>query len=370
MAGLTVSVRVGLVIRRWQFQGINQPECYARTLSSTPTKKSGADAYLALAAVSLFWGTTYLAIRISLEAFPPFYLIAIRYTISGLLMLLGAVVFGAHIPRGRELWQTVVTGIVTIGVGNGCLAYAEQWVPSGLAALFITTSPFWMVGVDAILPQGKQPRASTLGGLLVGIGGVGYLILPTAIHEGLGSRTLVGFFILQLGTAGWITGALLQRRVAAKAHSFVTGAIQQLATGIAMCIPSVLFEKAPTTIPVRPGLAVLYLVLFGSTIGYSSFVYAMARLPVAVVSIYTYLNPIVAVSLGWLFYREPFGIRELIAMLIIFAGVALVKWSESNQPSGGGVPSTGEQERAKNSAQTGEQGQYEEDRDQRHQQIH
>ena len=338
-------------------------------MSSTPPKKSGADAYLALAAVSLFWGTTYLGIRISLEAFPPFYLIAIRYTISGALMLIAAALYGARIPRGRELWLTSATGIISIALGNGCLAYAEQWVPSGLASLFLTTSPFWMVGVEALLPGGKRPLRSTMGGLLVGIGGVVYLILPTALHEGLGSRILTGFFILQLGTAGWITGALLQRRVASRSHSFLSGAIQQLATGLAMFIPSLLFEKAPSAIPLRPGLAVAYLVLFGSVIGYSSFVYAMARLPVAVVSIYTYINPIVAVSLGWLFYREPFGMRELIAMAIIFGGIALVKWSESAKASGG-LPAAHQQQRAENAAQPWQQGEHEEDRHQSHEQAH
>jgi drug/metabolite transporter (DMT)-like permease len=284
---------------------------------------------LALAAVSLFWGTTYLGIRISLEALPPLYLIAIRYTISGSIMLIGAKIAGVHLPTGSELRQTALCGIISIGIGNGCLAIAEQSIPSGLAALFITTAPFWMIGIDALLPHGAKPRGATLRGLLVGLAGVAYLILPTTIHEGFGGRTLIGFGILQIGNAGWILGALLQRRVPTRAHPFVAGAVQQLATGLTMFIPAAIFEKMPHSIPLRPGLAVVYLVFFGSIVGYSSFVYSMARLPVAMVSIYTYVNPVVAVFLGWLFFREPFGTRELTAMLVIFFGIALVKWSES-----------------------------------------
>jgi len=119
----------------------------------------------------------------------------------------------------------------------------------------------------------------------------------------------------------------LQRRQRSNVHPIVSGAIQQAATGVFMFLPASLVERFPAHVALRPGLAVIYLVLFGSVVGYSSFVYAMDKLPVAIVSIYTYVNPMVAVFLGWLFYREPFGIRELIAMAVIFAGIAIVKFS-------------------------------------------
>ena len=278
-----------------------------------------------------FWGTTYLGIRISLEGLPPLYLIAIRYVISGSLLVLGARIGGAYLPRGRELIATAVCGITCIGIGNGCLAIAEEWIPSGLAALFYTTTPFWMVGIDALLPGGRKPLASTLAGLSVGLLGVVYLIFPAAIHEGMRGRTLAGFLILQLSALGWVAGSLLQKRVETRAHPFVTGAVQQLAAGLAMFVPAACFEKMPSAVPLRPTLAVTYLVVFGSIIGFSSFIYCMSRLPVAVVSIYTFVNPVVAVFLGWLFFREPFGYRELMAMTIIFVGIALVKWSELNR---------------------------------------
>ncbi len=276
-----------------------------------------------------FWGTTYLGIRISLESLPPLYLIAIRYVISGSILLLAARIGGAHLPRGRELMLTAVCGIICIGIGNGCLAIAEEWIPSGLAALFYTTSPFWMVGIDALLPGGRKPLGSTIAGLSVGLFGVAFLIFPAAAHEGVHGRTLAGFLILQLSGIGWVAGSLLQKRVEARAHSFVSGAVQQLAAGLATFVPAAFFEKMPSSIHLRPALAVAYLVIFGSIVGFSSFIYCMSRLPVAIVSIYTFVNPVVAVFLGWLFFREPFGYRELIAMFIVFLGIALVKWSES-----------------------------------------
>jgi drug/metabolite transporter (DMT)-like permease len=289
-------------------------------------------AYVALIAVCFFWGTTYLGIRIALESLPPVYLIAIRYTISGSILLLAAAFGRFHLPRGRELFFTAIYGIITIGVGNTLLAVAELIIPTGLAALFYTTSPFWMVGVDAILPGGKRPLLSTLAGLIVGVIGVVFLVFPAILHEGFHGRTFTAFLLLEVAAIGWVVGSLLQKRVVVRAAPFVTGAVQQLAAGLALFLPAATFEKLPHTISLRSELAIAYLVVFGSIVGYTAFIYSITRLPVALVSIYTFVNPIVAVFLGWLFLREPFGLRELAAMLIVFIGIALVRWSEASRP--------------------------------------
>lgn len=287
--------------------------------------------YAALAAVCLFWGTTYLGIRIAVETIPPLYMISIRYIISGAILLIAAALGSARLPRGRELVYTAICGIICIGIGNGFLATVEQWIPSGLAALFYATSPFWMVGIDAILPGGRRPRGASVFGLIVGIAGVIYLVLPAARGEGITGRTVAGFLLLQVSGIGWALGALLQKRVRTQTAPFLSGAVQQLAAGLAVGIPALLFERVPHAVSLRSELAVAYLVVFGSIIGFSSFIYSMARLPVALVSIYTFVNPIVAVFLGWLLLHEPFGYRETIAMAIIFAGIALVRWSEMNR---------------------------------------
>jgi drug/metabolite transporter (DMT)-like permease len=288
-------------------------------------------AYAALIVVCLLWGTTYLGIRIALESLPPVYLIAIRYTISGSILLIAAAFGGFYLPRGRELFYTAVYGIICIGVGNTLLAIAELVIPSGLAALFYTTSPFWMVGIDSILPGGQRPLLSTLAGLIVGVTGVVFLVLPAILHEGFHGHTFTGFLLLEIAAVGWVFGSLLQKRVVVRAAPFVTGAVQQLAAGLALFLPAAKFEKLPHTISLRSELAIAYLVVFGSIIGYTAFIYSITRLPVAIVSIYTFVNPIVAIFLGWLFFREPFGFRELGAMLIIFIGIALVRWSEASR---------------------------------------
>jgi drug/metabolite transporter (DMT)-like permease len=288
-------------------------------------------AYSALVAVCFFWGTTYLGIRIALETLPPVYLIAIRYTISGGILLLAAAWGGFRLPRGRELLYTALCGIICIGVGNTFLAIAELFIPSGLAALFYTTTPFWMVGIDALLPGGKRPLLSTLAGLCVGLLGVIFLVLPAARQEGFRGRTFSGFLLLELAAVGWVLGSLLQKRVRARALPFVSGAVQQLAAGLALFLPAAKFEKLPHAVSLRSELAVAYLIVFGSIVGYTAFIYSMTHLPVAVVSIYSFVNPVVAILLGWLFFREPFGLRELAAMLIIFIGIALVRWSEASR---------------------------------------
>jgi drug/metabolite transporter (DMT)-like permease len=292
-------------------------------------------AYVALVMVCFFWGTTYLGIRVSLEGIAPFYLIAIRYVISGGVLLLAAALAGMKLPRGRELGLTSVCGMICITIGNGALVYAELYIPSGLAALFYTTAPFWMVAVDALLPRGAKPLATTLGGLSVGVLGVAFLVYPAAVHEGFGGRTLPGFLLLQLSAAAWVTGALLQRRVATKAEPLVIGALQQFAAGLAAFVPAALFEKAPHHLAMRPAVALVYLITIGSIVGYTAFIYAMTHLPVAVVSIYMFVNPVIAVFLGYVFFREPFGYRAATAMLIIFAGIAVVRWSETTGRASG-----------------------------------
>ncbi len=282
-------------------------------------------AYLALAAVCFFWGTTYLGIRIAIESLEPSVLMAVRYSISGFILLAVAYFSKAHLPSGRELGYTALFGVMIIGAGTGCLVYAELWLPSGLASVFITLSPFWMVGIDALIPGGERLHAPTIFAMLVGLAGTALLVAPEVMREGFGGPLLRGFVLLQVGAAGWCLGSILQRRHQTTVHPVVTGAVQQLATGLAFALPAFLTKPHPSAWTGRSLGAVAYLIVFGSIVGYSAYIIALERLPVSVVSIYNYVNPVIAVFLGWLFFREHIGLQEAFAMLIIFFGVALVK---------------------------------------------
>ena len=282
-------------------------------------------AYTALGLVCFFWGTTYLGIRMALESFPPLVLVSVRFLISGSILLAFAAARGMELPKGRELAIAAGCGMLTLGIGNSCLVWAETYVPSGIAGLIVTISPFWMVGLEALLPGGERPHLPALTGMLVGLGGAALLLAPNAATGVFDRKLIIGFLILQLGAAAWTSGSLIQRRQPIRAHPVIIGAVQQAAAGLAFLPAALLAPQAAVHWNARGVTALIYLVIFGSIVGYSAYVYALDRLPVSVVSVYAYVNAIVAVGLGWLFYREPFGTRQAIAMTVIFLGVWMVK---------------------------------------------
>lgn len=281
---------------------------------------------MALFAVYFFWGTTYLGIRMALEAIPPVLLIGSRFILSGAILLIAATLYGAKFPRGRELKLTALYGLIALGGGNGTLVFSEQWIPSGIAALFVTTSPFWMVGIDAIRGAGETISKRTLTGIAIGFLGIVVLVGPAAVGAGMGPGLIQAFLILQVGCFCWCLGSVLQKSLRTTAHPIVSGAIQQFATGLVVLPMSLFADEHPVNWSSRGIWAAAYLVVFGSIVGYSAFAYAMEHLPVPVVSTYAYVNPIVAVALGWVFYREPFGLREAFAMALVIVGVVIVKY--------------------------------------------
>ncbi|HXJ39338.1 MAG TPA: EamA family transporter [Bryobacteraceae bacterium] len=282
-------------------------------------------AYLALAAVCFFWGTLYLGIRIAVEAFPPMILMGGRFLAAGAVTLLVAAGCNAKMPSFREFRVSSFYGVITLGLGVGTLAIAVQWIPSGLAAILTTTTPFWMIGIEALLRGGERPNLPTLAGILVGMGGALLLVVPGAMQQGWSGSILVSFLVLQLGCGGFALGSILERRHDTTTHPIVNGAVQELATGIAFLIPAFLLPHNPVHWSFRALAVVLYLIVFGGIVGYSCYLYAMKHLPVSLVSIYTYVNPVVAVVVGSIIYGEKVGTLEIIAMIIIIAGVLTVK---------------------------------------------
>ncbi len=271
----------------------------------------------------------------SLETFPPLVLLSTRYMLSGSITLLFALAKGSQLPRGRELAAACFSGLLVLGIGNGGLVFAEVIIPSGIAGLIVTMSPFWMVGAEALLPGGERLHAPTIAGMAVGLAGAALLVSPDVGTHALDRNLLNGFLMLQVGMAGWSFGSIYQRRQSGKAHPIVSGGVQQLAAGLTVAPFAFLLPHEPIHWSTRGVSALLYLVCFGSLVGYSAYVYAMDKLPVAIVSIYPYVNAIVAVGLGWLFYREHFGAREAVSMLIIFAAVWAVKrYSQQPMKSG------------------------------------
>lgn len=231
---------------------------------------------------------------------------------------------GTPLPRWRDIWLTGFFGFLVLGVGNSCLTLSEQLIPSSLAALFISISPIWMVCMEAAFPDGERLKRGTIAGMLISMGGAGLLVGPDIFSQGFHGNNWKGFLLLQLGGISWGLGSILQRRHKADIQPVASAAIQQLAAGLFFA-PVALLERQPIHWDVKGIGALWYLVVFGSIVGYTSYVIALNRLPISFSSLYTYVNPVVAAILGWLFYREPFGWREVAAMCVIFLGVAIVK---------------------------------------------
>jgi len=291
-------------------------------------------AYAALVCVCVFWGTTYLGIRMALETFPPAVMVATRFTLSGAILTAILLARGTSMPSRRELLHTGLLGFVVLGIGNGSLAWAETLIPSGLASLFVTLSPFWLVGIEALIPGGAKIHPPAVIGMVIGFLGTALLVMPDVHAPASGGHLMAGFLICQMGVVAWCLGAIIQKRMRFEAHPVVTGAIQQLAAGFGFVPIAVAIPSHHLAWSVRGVGAIIYLAIFGSIVGYSAFVYALGKLPVAIFSIYPYVNAVVAVILGWIVYREPLGWREITAMLIIFAGVGIVKWQTASHAHG------------------------------------
>ena len=286
-------------------------------------------AYLAWLAVCVIWGTTYLGIRVALETIPPATVGALRYIVAGGALAIMLRLRGERLP-GPSHWRGLaLLGFLMIAIGNGGVIWAEQWVPSGIAAVVIASSPFWMTGLEAALPGGERLRVQGVVGLVIGFLGILMLVWPELTAGGeLGRQFLVGVIALQLAEIGWALGSSYSRRHAREENALGAAALQMLFGGLFLGVVATLRgEWAELTFTARSAFAEVYLIVFGSLVGYTAYVYALKHLPVSTVSLYAYINPVIAVVLGTLLLGEPFGWRVVLAAAVIFAGVAVVRFT-------------------------------------------
>jgi drug/metabolite transporter (DMT)-like permease len=286
-------------------------------------------AYGAWAAVCFFWGTTYLAIRVGLESFPPTLFAGLRFIVAGVvLFLVMSRQRNARMPIGREWFDLGVVGLMLLGVGNGAVVWAEQWVPSGMAALLVATSPFWAAALARIEGDGERVGLRGLLGMAVGFGGLAMLVGPQLFGAELNGKYLLGVVIIQVGCFFWQAGSVYAKRRPTGVSPLMASSVQMLWAGLILTLAGTLIgEWGEMRFSGRSAGALLYLVVFGSIVAYSAYMYAIQKLPLPLVSTYSYVNPIVALVLGWLVLSEPLGWREGGAALVILLGVALVKTS-------------------------------------------
>jgi drug/metabolite transporter (DMT)-like permease len=284
-------------------------------------------AYGAWAAVCFFWGTTYLAIAVGLETMPPMLFAGLRFLIAGgILFFLMTRQRNMRLPAGREWLHLGVVGLLLLGVGTGAVVWAEQWVPSGMAALLVATSPFWAAGLERLRKDGERVGLSHIVGMLVGFGGLLFLLAPQLTGAEMNGPLLLGVLVIQVGCFSWQAGSVYAKHRPTGVAPLMGAAVQMLWAGVALTLlGTVLGEWGELRFSGRSLGALFYLVVFGSIVAYSAYIYAVQKLPLSLVSTYSYVNPLIALWLGWMILGERLGWREVGAALIILSGVALVK---------------------------------------------
>jgi drug/metabolite transporter (DMT)-like permease len=294
--------------------------------AATPRLESRRWVPLAFLAVYILWGSTYLGIRIAIESIPPLAMAAIRHSIVGLI-LFPIFRWKTGIRPSRTDWQTaIVTGVLLLCVSNGGLSWAEQRVPSGVAALLVATISLWLVIIDWLRPGGHRPTPRVFAGLTLGFAGLALLAGPANFG---GTRTdPFGTVLLMFCAFVWACASMYSKHRAAPSSPLLVVGMQSLAGGAALWIATLVtgeFRQLHfAAITTRSWLAVLYLVVCGSFMGFTAYLYILKKSTATKVATYGFVNPVVALFLGWLFVSEAITTRTIIAAAIILTAVILV----------------------------------------------
>lgn len=278
----------------------------------------------AFAAIYLLWGSTYLAIRFALETLPPFLIAGARFIVAGAVLYALARRQGAAPPQRVHWRSAVILGFVLFVLNNGSLMWAETRVSSGMAALLIATVPLWMVLSGWLIFRGQRPGRQVLVGLLIGLAGILLLVGPGAAQQ----VDTLGAVVLIFASFAWAYGSLLSQRLAKPASALLSAGMNLLAGGALLVLASTLTGELaafnPAAVSLKSALSVVYLTIFGSIIGFGSYMWLLANVPADRVATYAYINPVVAVVLGWALAGESLTPQTLVAAAVIVMAVVLI----------------------------------------------
>jgi drug/metabolite transporter (DMT)-like permease len=283
-------------------------------------------ALVAYLLVCTVWGSTYLAIRIGVAQLPPFLFAGVRFLVAGLLLGTIAVLAGIRLPSRPRDWRTLaITGVFLLVGANAILVWSEQFIASGTASVFVASMPLWAAFFDALVPGGKTVLTWRIGmGLALGFFGSALLAGITP-HELL-AADLRAPVALTLGSASWAMGSVYWKRHPTQVSPYAAAAVQMVIAGGILVAIGLLLGEGPAWHLQGAGLgAMAYLILFGSIVGYTAYGYALEHAPATVVGTYAYVNPVVAVALGWLVLHEPVTARMLAAMALILGAVLWIQ---------------------------------------------
>ncbi|MEK6806906.1 MAG: EamA family transporter [Pseudomonadota bacterium] len=285
----------------------------------------------AFAAVYLIWGSTYLVIRVGVESLPPALFAGARFLPAAALLLLYAFSRGARLPQTRRDWGVIAaTAILMLVGGNGLVTWSEQWIESNQAALLVATSALWMTGLGAIGPQGERPGGAAIAGLLLGFAGVALLV-----SSGLKAQVAPWYAYagISLSPLLWAAGSILARRYPVATSPLMMAALQTLIAGALLILIGLISGEAPRWNWNPQGLAALaYLTILGSCVGYGAYIWLVHQVTPTQLGTYAYVNPAVAVLLGWWILDERLSPAQIVGTLVILCGVLLVTVSPKRKP--------------------------------------
>lgn len=308
---------------------------------------------LALGAVYVVWGSTYLAIRFAIETIPPFTMAGVRFTVAGWLLYAFVRGRGTPAPKRTHWLSAALVGALLLGGGNGGVTWAQQRVASGIAALIVATVPVWMVLFDWLRPGGPRPTLRITLGLALGLLGMALLVAAGQSELSAARIDLLGAAVLVGAAISWAFGSIVSRALEVPSSALQLTAMQMIAGGALLLAAGGVsgeFGRADVAAVTRQSLlALAYLIVFGAWVGYGAYVWLLRSTTPAVVSTYAYVNPVIAVLLGWLFAGEPLDGWMLGAMGVTIGGVALITIPRRKKlaaPEGGPDPVAGEGSRA------------------------
>lgn len=282
-------------------------------------------AYIALAAVCVIWGTTYLALRIAVLHFPPFLFTAIRQITAGVLLIgFMLTVAKTALPTKEQMLKQAIAGFFLISMGNGLVAWSEMHIPSGIAAIICSLMPMVVILINLSINREERPTFPIVIGVAIGLLGI-VMIFGEHISEFSNIKYLMGILVTLVAVLSWASGSIWIKKHNTNTNPFLNAGLQMFFGGLLVLPLSLLFDdlSAVSWTP-EAAYSMLYLIVFGSIIAYASYSYALRKLPMTIVSLYAYVNPLVAVVLGWLVLDEKLNTKIGLAILITVAGIYIV----------------------------------------------
>ncbi len=303
-----------------------RPAATAVTEPSHPARPSPVTIVIAFGVIYFIWGGTYLAIRFAVQTIPPFWLAGVRFLFAGSVLYLYVRVRGEPPPLRRHWLPAIIVGALLLVGGNASLVWSEQRVPSGVAATILALIPLWMVLFDSLRPAGPRLTVRMVCGLVMGLAGVGILVGPARLW-GASRVDIVGSAVLMFSAMSWAAGSLSSRSANLPRSPFMAAAMEMVGGGAVLIVLGLVAESHQLhwrAISFRSVAGLLYLIVFGSLLSFTAYIWLLRVVSASRVATYAYVNPVVAVFLGWALGGEVVSARALLATAVIVAAVALI----------------------------------------------